>query len=406
MRFARYLAFMLLALASAAVIAAPRAQQAFPTPSAAAQALLDAVRANDRAAMAAVLGPGSNELIDSGDPVEDSVARLRFVAAAEQSIDVRSTDGRHATVVIGPERWVVPFPLVRNIGGWHFDARAGKKEVIARRIGRNELAAMQAALAFVDAQQEYARAVHDGVGPGVYARWINSTPGRHDGLYWTPSREEPLSPLGVMFTLAAADETANGEARPYHGYYFRVLTSQGAYANGGAADYFVNGRLMGGVALIAWPVKYRVSGVRTFIVSHEGIVYSRDFGRRTAAIAKATSRFDPSPLWEEEKVGPAHAAHSERMAKLAGDLACTVCHREARVADAGLALAPSWSDIATRYHGKLAAEEKLTHVVIEGADPQDRHWKDRADFTQMGANAPRISPDEARALVRWILSAS
>lgn len=321
-------------------------------------------------------------------------------------MDVRSKDGRHATLVIGPEEWVVPFPLVRNLGGWHFDARAGRKEVAARRIGRNELAAMQAALAFVDAQRDYARTAHDGVGPGAYARWINSTPGRHDGLYWTPTRDEPPSPLGVMFTLAAADETANGVARPYHGYYFRVLTRQGAYANGGAADYVVNGRMMGGFALIAWPVKYRVSGVRTFMVSHEGIVYSRDFGRRTAAIAKATSRFDPSPLWEEERAGPAYAAHSERMARLAGDLACTLCHREARAADAGLALAPTWADIATRYHGRLSAEEKLTHVVIDGADPRDRHWKDRADFTRMGANAPRISPGEARALVRWILSAS
>ena len=406
MRLARHVAFLLLALAASVAFAAPQPQRTFRTPAAAAQALLDAVRTNDAAAIAAVLGPGSNGLVDSGDAVEDAIARQRFVAAAEQSMQVHATDRSHATVTLGADAWTVPFPLVHGVHGWHFDTRAGGKEVLARRIGRNELAAMHALLAYVDAQREYAATAHDGAAAGAYARSINSKPGRHDGLYWTPTADGPLSPLGVMFTLAAPGEVATAEARPYHGYYFRVLEGQGPYAAGGAADYVVNGRMIGGFALVAWPVRYRVSGVRTFIVSHDGIVFGRDLGRRTEPIVKAMQRFDPAPFWVEEKVGAAYTAQAERMRHLAGDLACTLCHRPAREADAGMALAPSWAEIAARYRGHPDAEEKLTHVVIEGGDPRERHWKERADFTAMGANAPRISPDEARALVRWILSTS
>lgn len=410
MRLARAVACVVLAFAGIAFAAAPPPpQRIYPTPAAAAQSLLDAVRANDRAATAAVLGPGSAGLVDSGDPVEDAIARLRFVAAAEHSMRVRVLGGHRAAVVIGPEEWVVPFPLVRTSLGWRFDTRAGRSEVIARRIGRNELAAMQAALAFVDAQREYALAPHDGAGPGVYARRIASTPGRHDGLYWTPTREDPLSPLGVMFTLAAADEASNDDASPYHGYYFRVLEGQGEHAPGGAAGYVVGERMIGGFALVAWPVRYRVSGVRTFIASHDGVVYSRDLGPRTGAIAHAMRLFDPAPGWRREAVVAAHSAQGERMRHLAGELACSLCHREApmpRDSDGAMPLAPSWAQIAERYRARDDAEERLTRIVIEGADPGERHWKDRLEFTKMGGNAPRVSPDEARALVRWILSAS
>ncbi|HET9580309.1 MAG TPA: DUF2950 family protein [Usitatibacter sp.] len=410
MSLARRLALAVLAFAGFAIAAAPTTvQRIFPTPAAAAQSLLDAVRANDRAATAAVLGPGSAGLVDSGDPVEDAVARLRFVSAAEDSMRIRVLDGHRALVVIGPEQWVVPFPLVRTAGGWRFDTRSGRGEVLARRIGRNELAAMQAALAFVDAQREYALAKHDGVGPGVYARRIASTRGRHDGLYWTPSREDPLSPLGVMFTFAAAEEAPGTEARPYHGYYFRILEAQGEHAPGGTAEYVVGDRMIGGFALVAWPVRYRVSGVRTFIVSHDGVVYSSDLGPRTAALARAMRRFDPAPGWRQEAAIPTPSNQGDRMRHLAGELACTMCHREApaaRASDGAMPLAPAWAEIAARYRSRDDAEEQLTRVVIEGADPGDRHWKERLEFTKMGGNAPRVSPDEARALVRWILSAS
>ncbi len=402
-RFATLLA-VLLAFAS---LAAPAAQRSFPSPDAAAQALYEAVRGDDRTALAAVLGAGSADLIDSGDPAEDMVGRARFVAAYEQSAHTTRTDARHAQLVIGPQEWRVPFPIVRGPDGWRFDAVAGRAEVIARRVGRNEISAMQAVLAYVDAQREYALAPHDGAGPGVYARRIASAPDRHDGLYWAPTRSGPLSPLGVMFTFAAADETGASSMQPYHGYLFRVLGQQGPHARGGAADYSAGGRMIGGFALVAYPARYRVTGVRTFIVNHEGVVFSRDLGARTPAIAHAMGAFDPDKAWRREAGVVARSDDDDRMRQVVAGRGCTLCHREAPVArgpEDASPLAPSWREIAARYRGRADAEEALTRVVIEGADPIDRHWKNRIEFTKMGANAPGVSPDDARALVRWILS--
>jgi cytochrome c551/c552 len=258
-------------------------------------------------------------------------------------------------------------------------------------------------LAFVDAQREYALERHDGAGPGLYARRIGSSPGRHDGLYWTPTPEDPLSPLGVAFGLAEAER--NGEGVPYHGYFFRVLLAQGANAPGGALDYVVGGRMIGGFALVAWPARHRVSGVRTFIVSHEGVVYSRDLGARGEAAARAMTAYDPGPAWRRETRAEARPDDAPAR-RMAGEHGCTLCHREAPAPPetAGTPLAPSWREIAARHRGR-DAEAELTRVVMEGADPAARHWKGRHDFTAMGANAPRVAPDEARALVRWILGA-
>jgi cytochrome c551/c552 len=399
--------FFLLAALAFASPSARAAQRVFATPDAAAQALNQAVRAGDRDAMTQVLGPGSAELIDSGDDAEDMVGRTRFAAAFEEAMRVEPRGARRAELVIGAVEWRFPFPLVHDSRGWRFDTRAGRDEVLARRIGRNELAAMQAVLAYVDAQREYALERHDGAGPGLYAQRIASAPGRHDGLYWTPTREDPLSPLGVMFTFAAADETLGGEAQPYHGYFFRVLRAQGPNATGGAMDYVAGGRMIGGFALVAYPARYRVSGVRTFIVNHAGLVYSRDLGARGASIARAMQRFDPGRPWRLEAEALVRAAGDERMRYLAGERGCTLCHRgtpATRTSADALPLAPSWREIAARYRGRGDAEETLTRVVLEGADPAERHWRDRAEFTSMGGNAPRASPDEARALVRWILS--
>jgi cytochrome c551/c552 len=397
---------LLMALALLASFAAPAAQRTFATPQAAAQALHDTVRSGDTAALAAVLGPGSADVIASGDPAEDMGGRARFIAAFEQSAMVEPAGRGRVRLVIGPEAWHFPFPLVHGRGGWRFDTRAGRDEVIARRIGRNELAAMQAVLAYVDAQRDYALERHDGAGPGVYARRIASEAGRHDGLYWTPTRDDPLSPLGVMFTLAAADETARGEAQPYHGYFFRVLESQGPHAPDGAMDYVVGGRMIGGFGIVAYPARYRVTGVRTFLASHEGVVHSRDLGVRTPAIARAMKRFDPDRTWRHEAVAVAVSGPDEGIGHRLGELGCTVCHRTAPAsgADAATPLAPSFREIAARYRGQDRAEERLTRVVIEGADRKDRHWTHRHEFTEMGANAPRVSPDEARAIVRWILA--
>jgi len=393
------------AMALAAPLAVHAAQRQFATPEQAGAALNEAVRDADRKAIAAILGPGSADVIDSGDPAEDMVGRARFAAAYRQSSRIEPAGRARADLVIGEEAWHFPFPLVHEAAGWRFDARAGRGEVIRRRIGRNELAAMQALLAYVDAQREYALSAHDGVGPGVYAQRIASAPGRHDGLYWIPTRLEGLSPLGVLFTLAAVDENG-AQAQPYHGYLLRLLRGQGRHAQGGAMSYSVNGRMIGGFALLAYPVRHRVSGVRSFIVSHEGRVYSRDLGLSTASVARAMREFDPGPGWRLESEAVAASHEDPRMASLAGSLACTLCHREApapREAGDAPPLAPTFREIASRYRHDPKAEERLTHEVIEGIDPADRHWKDRADFTRMGANAPRVTPDEARALVRWIL---
>lgn len=400
-----------LALCAALVLlapaGAPAAQRHFATPQEAGTALNKAVRDADRKAIAAILGPGSSDVVDSGDPAEDMVGRARFAAAYGQSSRIEPAGRDRAELVIGEDGWHVPFPLVRDAAGWRFDAHAGRGEVIRRRVGRNELAAMQALLAYVDAQREYALAAHDGVGPGVYADRIASAPGRHDGLYWMPSRGEALSPLGVLFTLAAVDENGRA-AQPYHGYLFRVLLSQGRHAPGGALSYSVNGRMIAGFSLLAYPARYRVSGVRTFVVSHEGRVYSSDLGIGTPGAARAMRDFDPGPKWRLESEAVAASQEDARMANLAGTLACTLCHRQdpvPRQAGDAPPLAPTFREIASRYRHDPQAEERLTHEVIEGIDPADRHWKDRADFTRMGANAPRVTPDEARALVRWVLGA-
>jgi cytochrome c551/c552 len=378
------------------------AQSRHPTPEAAASALHQAVRDGDPAAIAAVLGPGSAGIVESGNAGEDMAARARFVAAWDEAMRIERKGGRRAEIVLGSQEWRFPFPLVRDRAGWRFDARAGRDEVIARRVGRNELAAIQAALAFVDAQREYALEAHDGVGPGVYARRISSVPGRRDGLYWTPTREHPLSPLGPGFGLASAE--MDGEALPYHGYFFRVLEAQGPSAADGERDYVVGGRMIAGFALVAWPARYRLSGVRTFIVSHEGVVHSRDLGKSTDAIARALRAYDPGPGWSRETRAPARPDDEPTLRRMAADYGCTLCHREAPAPRpvAGTPLAPSWREIAARYRGR-DAEAELTRIVMEGADPAERHWKDRHDFVAMGANAPRVAPDEARALVRWLL---
>ena len=392
-------------LATPLAYAAAAVQKTFGTAESAAQALHDAVRANDPRELAALLGPAGRDIIESGDPAEDMVGRVRFVAAYERFHQVEVTSPHRAVLVIGDERWRFPFPLVGGPSRWHFNTAEGRKEVIARRIGRNELAAIQAVLAYVDAQREYAAVEHDGVGPGVYAERIASSAGRHDGLYWTPTRESPLSPLGPLFALAAADETGGSASAPYHGYLFRVLRSQGPHARNGIADYVVRARMMAGFALVAWPARHRVSGVRTFIVSQDGEVYSRDFGKDTDRVARTMLAYDPGQGWQRESDAVPASQESASTRRLAGERGCTVCHQvapSAKGADAATPLAPSFREIGERYRADPSAEERLTHVIQQGADPADVHWRGRAEFTSMRA-ASNVSPDEARAIVRWIL---
>ena len=274
------------------------AQQSFKTPDAAADALANAARAKDRAALLAVLGKDGAEIASSGDPVADADIRQKFVDAYDAKHGIKMDGDAKAILIIGKEDFPVPIPLIRQGDGWQFDTAAGRHEVLARRIGRNELAAIQSCLAYVDAQNEYADKDRTGAGTGVYAQRIVSEPGRKNGLYWPSSASGDESPLGELVAEATQQGYRVGEGRaPFHGYYFKILTRQGPDAAGGAVDYVVNGKMIGGFGLVAYPAEYRNSGVMTFIVNHSGTVFQKDLGPRTAELAERMTAFNPDSSW-------------------------------------------------------------------------------------------------------------
>jgi hypothetical protein len=292
---------MLTSLAAAiAVFAsayAASAQQDYKSPEEAVTALVEAAKTDNEAAALAVFGPLGVEIISSGDPVYDASQRQRFVAAYNAKHNVEVT-GKRATLIIGDKDWPFPVPLIKTKHGWEFDTDEGVQEILARRIGHNELDTIQVALAFVDAQKEYAEKDR-GAGTGVYAQRFISEPGTKDGLYWPAAQGEPESPLGELFAKATSQGYKAGEGRtPYRGYYYKILTKQGPHAPGGALDYVVNGKMIGGFALIAYPADYRNSGVMTFMVSHAGTVYQKDLGPDTEAIAEKITAYDPGPGWK------------------------------------------------------------------------------------------------------------
>jgi hypothetical protein len=271
--------------------------QEYKTPDEAATALIGAAKAADRPALMRVLGPGSAEIVSSGDEVADASARKRVIEAYDTKHQVVMEGADKAVLVIGNEEWPFPIPLVRKDGIWRFDTAAGRDEILFRRIGRNELNAIQASLAYVDAQQEYAE---KGIGGnGVYAQRIVSQPGKKDGLYWPAQSGDDESPLGELAAAAsAAGYRAGQERAPYHGYYYKILTRQGANAPGGALDYIARGKMIGGFALVAYPAEYRNSGVMTFIVNHQGNIYQKDLGPDTAGIASGMTAFNPDSTWQ------------------------------------------------------------------------------------------------------------
>ena len=284
-------------LCAAASVAS--AQEAFKTPDEAASALVSAAKAGDMKALATVLGPDGDAIVSSGDKVADATTRQKFVTAYEAKHQI-SLDGEDkAIMVIGDQDYPLPIPIVRKNGMWRFDTVAGRDEILARRIGRNELDAIQSCLAYVDAQNDYAAKDRTGAGTGVYAQRIVSRPGKKDGLYWQTSQGEDPSPLGELIAEATAQGYRVGAGRtPYHGYYFKILTKQGAAAPGGELDYIVHGKMIGGFALVAYPAEYRNSGVMTFIVSHDGTVFQKDLGRNTAKLAPQISSFNPGKTWQ------------------------------------------------------------------------------------------------------------
>jgi Protein of unknown function (DUF2950) len=274
------------------------AQQKYPTVEAAVDALVASAKSGDEKAALVVLGAGGEDVISSGDKVSDDAVRARFLSSYDAKHEIK-TAGEGATLIIGENDYPFPIPLVRRAGKWSFDTDAGRIEILARRIGHNELDAIQTALAYADAQDDYA-AKDRGMGAGVYAQHFISTPGKKDGLYWQTAPGEEESPLGELFADASAEGYGGGGGHaPYHGYYFKILTNQGPSAAGGAVDYVVNGKMIGGYGLVAYPAEYRNSGVMTFIVNYSGTIYQKDLGPNTEQLAEKITSFNPDPTWKK-----------------------------------------------------------------------------------------------------------
>ena len=276
------------------------AQKAFATPEDAAKALADAVRAKDANAVLAVLGPKSRSWLSSGDAVADRQAAEKFLINYERKHAISESSAGKAFLLAGEDDWPFPAPLVKKSDGWVFDSAAGREELINRRVGRNELSAIQTLLATVDAQREYAVGDVDGNGFNDYAQRFVSTPGKRDGLFWPVSANDPLSPLGPLVGLAAREgygKKSDGKPVPFHGYHFRMLSEQGKSAPGGAYSYLAKGKMIGGFAAIAYPAKYGVSGVMTFVVNHDATVYQKNLGKNTQATAVKMRSFSPDSNW-------------------------------------------------------------------------------------------------------------
>jgi hypothetical protein len=295
-------AFHLICVVAIGIVAATTtagAQEAFKTPAEAATALIEAARGSEEKRMRAVLGIVGRDSLHSGDDVADAADRAGFLAAFDgrHSINVQ---GDRATLIVGPDDFPFPIPIMRRGNAWKFDGVSGRDEILARRIGRNELAAIQASLAFFDAQQEYATKDRTGQGAGVYAQRIVSRAGAKDGLYWNSAAGEEPSPLGELAAEAAAEGYKAGETRrPFHGYYYQVLRRQGPSAPGGAIDYVAGGKMIGGFALLAYPAEYGRSGLMSFMLNHAGTVYQKDLGPGTNRIAARMQSFNPDKGWEK-----------------------------------------------------------------------------------------------------------
>jgi hypothetical protein len=301
----RGVALALAGVALATLLACSRATsppyRTFDTPEDAVKTLAAAVKAGNLDEVIAIFGPDGQALVDSSDPVTARRNREVFTVAVAEGWRLVDEKADTKTLVVGHEEWPFPVPLVKDANRWRFDTAAGKEEVLARRIGRNELAVIRISRTYVAAQHLYARQGHDGKPAGLYARAFRSEPGRQNGLYWPTARGHKRSPLGDLVAQAAEEGRAVGtnpqQPSPFHGYYFRILTAQGAAARGGAKDYVVKGDMSGGFALVAWPAQYDATGVMTFLVNHEGVVHEKDLGAGTDAMARAMAAYDPDGSW-------------------------------------------------------------------------------------------------------------
>jgi len=278
-------------------------QKSFTSAEEAVKALVTAARNNDDKELLAIFGPDAKDLMSSGDAVADRQRRDKFLKYYDEKNSL-SPEGDSMIIVIGKIDWPFPIPIVKKMGErWIFDTRKGKEEILNRRIGENELSTIQACLAIVDAQREYAIKDYDGDGLAEYAEKFRSDPGKKNGLYWETKEGEEPSPLGEIFAKARTEgyfqKWKKSNPEPYHGYYYRILKAQGKNAPGGAYDYVLKGSMLGGFAVVAWPAKYGNSGVTTFIVNHDGVVYQKDLGNNTAKIAQAMKLYDPDKTWKK-----------------------------------------------------------------------------------------------------------
>jgi hypothetical protein len=277
-------------------------QKEFASAEQAVKAFETALKSNDNKELEAIFGPDTKKLIYSGDPVADRQRREKFIAAFDKKNGLIREDGR-TVLIVGEKGWPFPIPLVRKGDQWFFDTKAGEEEILNRRIGENELSTIQTMLAIVDAEREYAMRNAEGNAPPAYAEKFMSDPGKENGLYWQTKGGEKPSPLGALVADARAEGYVKAEVNkkpvPFHGYYFRMLRKQGKHAPGGAYDYIVIGKQIGGFAVVAYPAEYGNSGVMTFMVNHDGVVYQKDLGSNTEKIAASMKAFDPDKTWQK-----------------------------------------------------------------------------------------------------------
>jgi hypothetical protein len=289
-----------LLLLSPHAFAQPSGEKTFASAGDAVLALYNAAKSNDQQALGAIFGSNSGPILHTGDNVADSKMAADFIRRYDQMHRVVMDPDQTVTLYIGADNWPLPIPLVKNNNGqWYFDTEAGMKEILYRRVGRNENDAIEVLYTLVDAQREYAAGNHDGDTTKHYALRFLSTQGKQDGLYWKTSDNESPSPIGPLIVDAAGEGYAmkQGQQAPFHGYYYRILTKQGPAAKGGARDYLVNGQLTRGFAFVAYPAEYRNSGVMTFIVNQDGKVYEKDLGPDTEKLAAAMSEYNPDSGW-------------------------------------------------------------------------------------------------------------
>jgi hypothetical protein len=280
-------------------------QMSFASPEEAVNALVAAVKTNDKKEILAILGPEGKELMSSGDEVADKTGREKFLKAYDEMNKLEKVSANRIILHIGKDDWSLPIPVVEKSKEWVFDTKAGKEEILNRRIGRNELNVIEVLHAYVDAQCEYASKDRSGDGVRQFASKIISTEGKHDGLYWEAQEGEETSPLGPFVAQAASEGYTKKDGginlSPYHGYYYKILKGQGKHATGGSYDYVVKGKMILGYALIAYPAQYGNSGIMTFIVNQTGIIYEKNLGKNTLITVEAIKKFNPDKTWRKVK---------------------------------------------------------------------------------------------------------